>query len=100
MKTSALNMRGVLSPVYILNAIGSVLTRKGEGLIGFSFTLKGTADDPKVQVNPLSGLAPGMFRELFRGPAPSLAGQEPAEPSPPSTEEVKPPYSVSPGEDR
>nr|WP_110884667.1 AsmA-like C-terminal region-containing protein [Phaeobacter italicus] len=100
LKTSALNMRGVLSPVYILNAIGSVLTRKGEGLIGFSFTLKGTADDPKVQVNPLSGLAPGMFRELFRGPAPSLAGQEPVQKPRQVPERDKPPYDIPPSEFR
>lgn len=70
-----LNMRGVLSPIYMLNAIGSLLTRKGEGLIGFAFTLRGTADEPKVQVNPLSGLAPGMLREIFRGVAPTIPGQ-------------------------
>lgn len=71
-----LNMRGVISPVYVLNAIGRVLTRKGEGLIGFAFTLRGTADEPQVKVNPLSGLAPGMFREIFRGRAPTVPGQE------------------------
>jgi hypothetical protein len=65
-----LGMRGVISPVYILNSVGSVLTRKGEGLFGFSYTLTGPAASPRVQVNPLSGLAPGMFREVFRGAAP------------------------------
>jgi len=79
----ALNMRGVVSPIYMLNAIGSLLTRKGEGLIGFAFTLRGTADEPQVQVNPLSGLAPGMFREIFRGPAPIIPGQAaPTRPGP------------------
>lgn len=92
-----LNMRGVLSPIYMLNAIGRVFTRKGEGLIGFAFTLRGTADEPKVQVNPLSGLAPGMFREIFRGPAPSIPGQ--AAPKPPSPSPNVAP-STSPAEDR
>ncbi|MGR3759597.1 YhdP family protein [Roseobacteraceae bacterium NS-SX3] len=86
LNNSRLNMRGVISPIYILNAIGSLLTRKGEGLIGFAFTLRGTADDPQVQVNPLSGLAPGMFREIFRGPAPTVPGEEP----PPRPEPVAP----------
>jgi len=72
-----LNMRGVISPVYLLNAVGSVLTRKGEGVIGFSYSLKGAAQKPAVQVNPLSGLAPGMFREIFRGAAPAMPGEEP-----------------------
>lgn len=73
--TGVMNMRGVLSPVYLLNAIGRVFTRKGEGLIGFAFTLRGTADEPQVKVNPLSGLAPGMLREVFRGEAPTIPGQ-------------------------
>ncbi len=92
-----LNMRGVLSPIYMLNAIGRVFTRKGEGLIGFAFTLRGTADEPQVQVNPLSGLAPGMLREIFRGPAPTVPGQAlPERPTP--NPNVAP--STSPGEDR
>lgn len=84
--SSQLNMRGVISPVYLLNAIGSMLTRKGEGLIGFSYTLTGAAQSPKVQVNPLSGLAPGMLRDVFRG-APPEAPPDPGAPEP----QVKPP---------
>ncbi|MCB1364872.1 MAG: hypothetical protein KDK02_12170, partial [Rhodobacteraceae bacterium] len=79
--SSRLAMRGVISPVYLLNSIGSMLTRKGEGLIGFSYTLRGPASAPEVQVNPLSGLAPGMLRDVFRGAppdAPALPGGPPA----------------------
>lgn len=61
-----LAMQGVISPVYLLNGVGAVLTRRGEGVFGFNYTLSGTADDPDVGVNPLSILTPGMFRELFR----------------------------------
>lgn len=94
--TATLDLQGVLSPVYALNAIGSVLTRKGEGLIGFNFTLRGPASDPQVSVNPLSALAPGFLREVFRDPAPtvgksrtdpvpeSLAPEAQAEPEAPS----------------
>jgi hypothetical protein len=67
-----LDMRGVVSPVYLLNAIGSVLTRRGEGLFGFNYRLTGTPDDPQVSVNPLSILTPGMFREIFRAPPPRI----------------------------
>ena len=70
--TTKLDMSGVVSPIYLLNAIGSILTRKGEGLFGFAYTLKGTAEEPDVQVNPLSILTPGMFRELFAAPPPTL----------------------------
>ena len=69
-----LDMTGVVSPVYLLNGIGAILTRKGEGLFGFAYRLRGTADAPDVQVNPLSILTPGMFRDLFRAPAPTLDG--------------------------
>lgn len=64
--TGQLAMQGVISPIYLLNGVGAILTRRGEGLFGFNFTLRGTADDPEVGVNPLSILTPGMFRELFR----------------------------------
>ena len=67
-----LDFQGVFSPVYAINAIGSVLTRKGEGLIGFNFDLWGDPDSPKVLVNPFSVLTPGMFREIFRRPPPKV----------------------------
>ncbi|WPZ20224.1 DUF3971 domain-containing protein [Sulfitobacter faviae] len=65
-----IDMQGVISPVYMFNGIGSLFTRKGEGLIGFNYRLTGAAKDPSVSVNPLSALTPGMFRELFRRPPP------------------------------
>lgn len=65
-----LEMQGVLSPVYLLNSVGQVFTRRGEGLFGFTFTLRGDADRPRIAVNPLSILTPGMFREIFRRPPP------------------------------
>ena len=70
--SGALDMQGVFSPIFMVNGIGSVLTRKGEGLIGFNYRLTGQADTPRVQVNPLSLLTPGMFREIFRRPPPRV----------------------------
>ncbi|MGC1495629.1 MAG: DUF3971 domain-containing protein [Sulfitobacter sp.] len=72
LQSGLINMQGVISPVYLLNGIGSILTRKGEGLFGFNYALKGPAKSPSVSVNPLSALTPGMFREIFRAPAPEL----------------------------
>ncbi|MGV6838710.1 MAG: YhdP family protein [Planktomarina sp.] len=60
------DLQGVVSPLYLVNSIGAILTRRGEGLLGFNFTLKGQTDDMRVRVNPLSILTPGMFREIFR----------------------------------
>ncbi|MGB8624247.1 MAG: AsmA-like C-terminal region-containing protein, partial [Paracoccaceae bacterium] len=70
--TNRMNMQGVISPIYMINAIGRLFTRRGEGLFGFNYSLTGDADDPRVGVNPLSILTPGMFREIFRRPAPEL----------------------------
>lgn len=72
-ETGALDLQGVVSPVYMLNGIGSVLTRRGEGLFGFNYRVRGTRERSLVSVNPLSILTPGMFRDLFRRDPPSLA---------------------------
>ncbi len=72
--TDRLDLQGVISPVYLLNAIGSILTQTGEGLFGFNYRIRGTSADPKISVNPLSILTPGMFREIFRAPPPKLNG--------------------------
>lgn len=76
LNTDVLDMRGVLSPIYLLNSVGSILTRKGEGLLGFAFRIRGSSSDPKVSVNPLSALAPGFLREAFRGKKPVKPGEE------------------------
>ena len=67
-----IDLQGVVSPFFLVNSIGSFLTRRGEGLIGFNYTIRGTSEAPQVAVNPLSALTPGMFREIFRRPAPEL----------------------------
>lgn len=68
----ALAFQGVISPVYLVNGIGAAITRRGEGVFGFNYELRGVADRPEVSVNPLSILTPGRLRELFRNPAPKL----------------------------
>lgn len=88
--TKRLDMQGVLSPVYLLNAIGGAFTRRGEGLIGFNFTLRGASDAPSVTVNPLSALTPGFLREMFRRAPPQVEGTSPAA-SGQGTEIARPP---------
>jgi len=98
---STLDMQGVLSPIYFLNGIGQILTRKGEGLFGFNYRMTGKASDPKVRVNPLSILTPGMFRELFKRQPPKIDGA-PTKPAPvpttaaPSTPETPAPTTEKP----
>jgi hypothetical protein len=68
--TRNVDFQGVLSPFYLINGIGAILTRRGEGLLGFAFTLRGPVEAMRVAVNPLSVFTPGMFREIFRRPPP------------------------------
>jgi hypothetical protein len=87
--TGQMAMQGVITPVYLLNGIGSLLTRKGEGLLGFNYSLTGDAKAPSVSINPLSVLAPGGLRDIFRGPKtklPRVQGETPrAQPDAPKT---------------
>lgn len=71
-RNKGLALQGVVSPLYLLNGIGSAITQRGEGVFGFNYELRGTADNPEVSVNPLSILTPGRLREIFRRPAPKL----------------------------
>lgn len=70
--SKTMDFQGVVSPVYLLNGVGAMLTRRGEGLFGFAFRLRGPVDDSRITVNPLSALAPGFLREMFRRPAPNV----------------------------
>ncbi|MGJ8583010.1 MAG: hypothetical protein ACSHXD_02865 [Marinosulfonomonas sp.] len=73
LRTSQMQLQGVISPVYFLNGIGQIFSpRSGEGLFGFNYTVSGTSENPKVDVNPLSILTPGMFRDIFRRPPPKV----------------------------
>ncbi len=67
-----MRLQGVVSPLYLLNGIGSIFTKRGEGLFGFNYEVTGNASGATVSVNPLSILTPGRFRELFRSPPPRL----------------------------
>jgi hypothetical protein len=73
--TDELFMQGVISPIYMLNGIGALFSKRGEGFFGFNYALRGKAGDPDVSVNPLSILTPGMFREIFRAPPPVINKQ-------------------------
>lgn len=67
-----MDLQGVISPIYLVNGVGRIFARKGEGLFGFNYRLTGTAENPNVSVNPLSVFTPGMFREIFRQAPPNL----------------------------
>jgi len=70
-----LDVDGTLLPSYGMNSIlgsvplvGELLTsRRGEGVIGVTFSVSGPFDETRVTANPLSALAPGVLRRIFEG---------------------------------
>lgn len=67
-KGKSLDLQGVVSPIYFINQAGSFMTRRGEGLLGVSYKIRGPIAKPSVAVNPLSMLTPGFLRDIFRSP--------------------------------
>ena len=74
-------LKGSLVPAYGLNSVlgnipllGDVLvSKKGEGVFGITYSATGVADQPKIDVNPLSVLTPGILRRIFEGHMPTAA---------------------------
>ncbi len=99
-------LRGSLVPIFGLNSIlgaipllGDLLvSKKGEGIFGMTYTARGNAEEPDISVNPLSMLTPGIFRRIFEGRIPESAqtSQLPAPatpapaPTPPPVPDSKP----------
>ena len=64
---------GTFIPVYQLNnllsrvpVLGQILLGgEDEGLVALSFAISGSTSDPRVTVNPLSVVTPGILRKIF-----------------------------------
>ncbi|KAA0697528.1 hypothetical protein DTW90_19170 [Neorhizobium sp. P12A] len=69
-----IDMTGTFMPAYGLNRlfaevpiVGFLLGNGNDrGLIGITFKLTGNFDSPNLQINPLSIIAPGVFRQIFQ----------------------------------
>ena len=67
------DLTGTYVPLFGLNSVfqkipllGPLLGgRDGEGLVGVTFAVQGSLDNPQFKINPLSALVPGALRELF-----------------------------------
>jgi len=82
------SLGGTYIPLFGLNSmfgalpvLGQLLVgRNGEGLLGITFGVQGALTKPEVIVNPVSAVAPGIFRQIFElGPEdPRIQPREPA----------------------
>ena len=71
--TGQMDLRGTFMPARGLNRIVGAIPLLGlllgsgskAGLIGITYQLAGDAKSPKVFVNPISLIAPGIFRQIF-----------------------------------
>jgi len=67
------NLTGTVIPAYAINnlfgrvpMLGGLLgAGRSGGLIGVTFRLAGALDSPDVSINPISAVAPGIFRKVF-----------------------------------
>jgi hypothetical protein len=69
-----INLEGTVVPAYLINSLfgkipllGDLFTggKKGGGIFAANYKMTGTIENPIVSVNPLSALAPGIFRNFF-----------------------------------
>jgi hypothetical protein len=68
-----INLSGTYVPLYGINGILEgipiisqiFIGRKGEGMFGITFAVRGPTSQPDVVVNPVSVVAPGFLRQLF-----------------------------------
>lgn len=68
-----MNVRGTFMPLFTLSRLVSLIPLVGDilsngedsGLIGITYQLKGASRNPAIAVNPISVMAPGIFRKIF-----------------------------------
>jgi len=69
-----MDLTGTFVPIFALNNVFSKIPilgfalggGSGEGLIGVTYRVTGDVSDPKLSVNPISAIAPGIFRKMFQ----------------------------------
>jgi hypothetical protein len=72
-RTTTITITGTYIPLYAINNLFGQIPIIGliagagprEGLIGVTFKIDGPIDEPHVFINPLSAVAPGIFRKIF-----------------------------------
>jgi hypothetical protein len=66
-------LQGLNGAIGVIPGLGQILAGpNGEGILGMKFAVRGPMSRPEMLVNPLSMMAPGIFREIFQISNPSL----------------------------
>jgi len=74
-KNETMDLRGTLIPAYLINSalgrlpiVGPLFSggQKGGGVFAAEFRVKGNVDKPEISTNPLTALAPGFLRNIFK----------------------------------
>ena len=67
-----LNLKGIISPAYSINAfigkiplVGTALAGKDGTVIAANYNIEGSLSDPHIKINPLSMFSPNSIKELF-----------------------------------
>ena len=71
-----IRMRGTFVPLYAINNMFGQIPIVGlflgggsnEGLLGITYEATGSPSSPRIAVNPISAVAPGLLRKLIPGP--------------------------------
>jgi len=89
-RTDHIELTGTMVPAYGINSmLGAVpilgdllVSKKGEGVFGVTYAMKGPLEDPSLNVNPLSVLTPGILRRIFEFAPPKAPPQAAGDPAP------------------
>lgn len=73
-KKNRMNLQGTFMPAFgisrmvsVIPFVGQLLSNgKDSGLIGINYQLSGPTASPKLELNPLSIVAPGIFKNVFQ----------------------------------
>jgi len=65
----ACGVNSMLSNIPLLGDL--IASKKGEGILSATYSATGNMEQPNISTNPLSMLAPGIFRRIFEGHIPT-----------------------------
>ena len=86
-----MNLHGTYVPLYALNNLFGQLPlflgpllggKKNEGLLGITYSLSGSTKNPVLTINPMSVVAPGVFRYILGMDNPQAPARGGASPTP------------------